>query len=387
MNEKKKFETTDLVKLGILLVLLLFAVIIFWQSGKQSELVQEITPTEMEITEIEAKAATQVAGESADLEPGSGESDGSETGDPVVGAETGNYPEIPDSEQVLLLVMDEGVLINEQGIIVYVLSEDQSTWMPAVPADIIGNTNGEPPQQTADGNWVLINVENTITYQWDPQNLSWNMVEQGETIVSGDGDSQAETGSTEPGETDSVDASQPEEITGEPEESGETSTGSESKSTPDDASTSDSDANTADTTGGADTQESGTGNGSNQAAVVEIPESLLQVPKTYAIQRGEFVYCISRRFDLNPTDVLILNNLKYYSVLQPGMVLKIPVSGNPFPAKRQLLSHPAVYTVEKGDSVHTIACKFGDVFPEAIIFTNNLTAPYVLTPGQTIQIP
>ena len=56
-------------------------------------------------------------------------------------------------------------------------------------------------------------------------------------------------------------------------------------------------------------------------------------------------------------------------------------------AERSLLDHPTQYTVVSGDTIYTVACAFGDVDPNAIIFANNLSEPYDLTPGQTIHIP
>jgi LysM repeat protein len=109
------------------------------------------------------------------------------------------------------------------------------------------------------------------------------------------------------------------------------------------------------------------------------------IPATYVVQPGEFPYCLARRFNVNPTELLNLNGVG--SLLQPGMTLKIPQTGNPFPGTRALKAHPTTYTVVSGDTIYTIACQFGDVDPNAIIQANALTPPYTLTPGQTIHIP
>lgn len=400
MNEKKKFETTDLVKLGILLVLLLVAVIVIWRSGQQTELAQEISPTEGEITEIEAKAATQIAME--ELETGTEVSQGSELPADEVG-DLG-FPEIPENNQELLLVVDEGVLIDVKGMIVYVLSEDGQSWMPAVPVEISENTNEEAPLMDIDGNWVLVGENGEIAYIWDSQNMIWVSAPVGEIVVE-DLDSETEQSpedgdTTESGEAEPKDSNLPDETGSKAgEESSDSTTGE-----PEDSSNVDATEGTSDSEGaGSSTEEQATDTGagseasesSNEATskditeqvyVTDIPESIQQVPKTYAIERGEFVYCISRRFNVNPVDVLRLNGLRYYSVLHPGMVLRIPPTGH-FPTNRALKPHPAEYTVIAGDSVNMIACKFGDVFPEAIIYANNIEPPYSLTPGQTLYIP
>lgn len=113
----------------------------------------------------------------------------------------------------------------------------------------------------------------------------------------------------------------------------------------------------------------------------------LVVPATYTLQRGEFPFCIARRFNVDPGELLRINGLSSYSVFHTGMVLRIPQSGRPFPGNRALQPHPATYTVGGGDTIHTIACAFGDVDPDAIAYVNGLTPPYRLSPGQVLHIP
>jgi LysM repeat protein len=69
------------------------------------------------------------------------------------------------------------------------------------------------------------------------------------------------------------------------------------------------------------------------------------------------------------------------------MVLKIPQTGNPFPAGRSLRAHPTNYTVSSGDTIYSIACLFGAVDPYAIATANGLSSPYTLTAGQSLYIP
>jgi len=109
-------------------------------------------------------------------------------------------------------------------------------------------------------------------------------------------------------------------------------------------------------------------------------------PATYKLQEGEFLYCLARRFDVNPTDLLQLNGLSDTAVLQPGMELKIPQTGS-FPGERALIPHPSTYTVKLNDSVYRIACAFGDVDPIYLAAFNGLTAPYVLEVGKLLNVP
>ena len=111
-------------------------------------------------------------------------------------------------------------------------------------------------------------------------------------------------------------------------------------------------------------------------------------PGTYALHDGEFPYCLARRFNVNPQELMSLNNLSpnqsYYT---PGTTISIPNSGNVFPGPRSLLAHPTQYTVRAGDTIYSVACAFGDVDPLRIASANSLSGSYDLTAGATIQIP
>ncbi|MDX9991639.1 MAG: LysM peptidoglycan-binding domain-containing protein [Anaerolineales bacterium] len=112
-------------------------------------------------------------------------------------------------------------------------------------------------------------------------------------------------------------------------------------------------------------------------------------PTAYTLQKGEFPYCIARRYNLNPAELLALNNLglAQSNILQPGLVLQIPAGAGPFITDRALQAHPAQYTVQQNDTIYSIACKYGDVDPVNIAAVNNLAAPYTLTVGTILQIP
>ncbi len=113
------------------------------------------------------------------------------------------------------------------------------------------------------------------------------------------------------------------------------------------------------------------------------------VPSTYTLQSGEFPYCIARRFNVNPQELLTLNNLtvdQSYTLI-PGLVLSIPQTGDPFPADRALHTHPDNYTVVSGDTLNSVACYYGDVTPNAIAAANNLSSSATLTAGQKLTIP
>ncbi len=112
------------------------------------------------------------------------------------------------------------------------------------------------------------------------------------------------------------------------------------------------------------------------------------VPDHYTLQKGEFPYCIARRFNISPSALLAANGLSNGSVTYPGQTLTIPKGAGPFDAgPRALHPHPATYTIRAGDTVHSIACLFGDVDPRAIEDANGLEGAYTLPVGGTLQIP
>lgn len=112
------------------------------------------------------------------------------------------------------------------------------------------------------------------------------------------------------------------------------------------------------------------------------------VPDQYTLQKGEFPYCIARRFNISPGALLAANNLTNGSVTYVGQTLTIPKGAGPFDAgPRALRSHPTTYTIRAGDTVYSIACLFGDVDPRAIEDANGLDGAYTLPVGGTLHIP
>jgi LysM repeat protein len=120
-----------------------------------------------------------------------------------------------------------------------------------------------------------------------------------------------------------------------------------------------------------------------KSAEVSVPT--LTRPSTYTLQKGEFPFCIARRFDLNVGDLLSANGLSMSSKPGVGTVLQIP-SGGSFDGDRVLHAH-SDYTVKAGDTIYTIACYFGDVSPEAIIAVNGLSGEGDVKSGMTLKIP
>ena len=116
------------------------------------------------------------------------------------------------------------------------------------------------------------------------------------------------------------------------------------------------------------------------------------IPAEYVLHQGEFPYCLARRFDIHPDDLLRANGIDACrSYFAPGTRLRIPQNARPFPdgAVRSLRPHPTTYTVRgSGETLYSIACLFGDVWPEDIAQANGLPLnDEPLAPGTVLHIP
>jgi LysM repeat protein len=126
------------------------------------------------------------------------------------------------------------------------------------------------------------------------------------------------------------------------------------------------------------------------ATRIIVPTATPGIPASYTIHEGETAWCLARRFNVDPYDLLSLNGLTENSLIQPDDVLKLPSTGKTFPGDRALTPHTSgmLFTVQAPyNTIYAIACHFGDVDPNAIIAANSLSAPYTLQSGQKITIP
>ncbi len=117
------------------------------------------------------------------------------------------------------------------------------------------------------------------------------------------------------------------------------------------------------------------------------PVTSYGVPSSYQIHKGEHPFCLGRRFNINPDDLLAFNGLYRGAVLYPGHTLNIPTNARPFPGERALRSHPASYTVQTNDTFYSIACLFGNIDPRTIADYNGMDVSQSLSVGAVIQIP
>lgn len=114
--------------------------------------------------------------------------------------------------------------------------------------------------------------------------------------------------------------------------------------------------------------------------------SVAAAPATYKVAAGDSVSSIAGRFGLATASVLALNGLGWKSVIFPGQVLKL-TSGGAVPAAKPVVSTATSrYTIQKGDTISHIAANFG-VTVQNLLSANGLGWASIIYPGQTLAIP
>lgn len=115
-------------------------------------------------------------------------------------------------------------------------------------------------------------------------------------------------------------------------------------------------------------------------------------PSEYKVQGGDTVSSIAGRYGLSTASVLALNGLGWKSVIYPGQTLKLtsgssaaPVAAAT-PAPAAASSSGSSYTITTGDTVSSIAKRFG-VSIQDILSANGLGWSSVIYAGRTLSIP
>lgn len=108
-------------------------------------------------------------------------------------------------------------------------------------------------------------------------------------------------------------------------------------------------------------------------------------PRSYKVRRGDTLWAISRRFDVSVGALAGANGMTTGDVLSIGETLTIPGTGSTRVAANTSNSRPARYTVKRGDSLWEISRRY-DLNVQDLIRWNGLGSGAVLRPGQTLTL-
>ncbi|OPL11499.1 MAG: hypothetical protein AVO39_05325 [delta proteobacterium MLS_D] len=105
----------------------------------------------------------------------------------------------------------------------------------------------------------------------------------------------------------------------------------------------------------------------------------------HRVQRGESLSTIASRYGSSIRLIAGANNIARPYLIRVGQWLHVPVSGSS-PVSRTVLSKPARHRVQRGESLSTVAVRYGSSVG-AIARANNIARPYLIRAGQVLTIP
>jgi LysM repeat protein len=106
----------------------------------------------------------------------------------------------------------------------------------------------------------------------------------------------------------------------------------------------------------------------------------------HTVEAGDTVSSIAQRFGLSTASVLALNGLSWRSVIFPGQQLALTTAPVKTTAPAPARTQAGRYTIVKGDTISTVAMRFG-VSMQSILDANRLDSSSIIYPGQTLAIP
>ncbi|GBD29092.1 D-gamma-glutamyl-meso-diaminopimelic acid endopeptidase CwlS [bacterium HR32] len=106
-------------------------------------------------------------------------------------------------------------------------------------------------------------------------------------------------------------------------------------------------------------------------------------PREYTVQEGDTLYSIARRFGTTVAELAELNGLGDPDRLRPGQVLRLGARDPKPPAQA---AETAVYTVQPGDTLWSIARRHGTTVAR-MAQLNGIPEDGVLRIGQSLRVP
>ncbi len=107
---------------------------------------------------------------------------------------------------------------------------------------------------------------------------------------------------------------------------------------------------------------------------------------TYTVQRGEWFVSVARKFALTVQELQAANPGVNPELVQAGQVLNIPGGKQPSSHTPSSGGSSASYTVQKGDTLYSIAVRYGKSAID-IQIANHLASANSIYVGQTLIIP
>lgn len=109
-------------------------------------------------------------------------------------------------------------------------------------------------------------------------------------------------------------------------------------------------------------------------------------PAVYTVAAGDTVSSIAQRFGISTASVLALNGLSWKSTIFPGQVLALTTAPVKTTGGAPATTRGGRYTIVKGDTLSAIAARFG-IATQSLLDANGLVWSSIVYPGQTIVIP
>ncbi len=117
------------------------------------------------------------------------------------------------------------------------------------------------------------------------------------------------------------------------------------------------------------------------------PAAALEAAPTqgvYRVRRGDTLASISRRFGVSAGDLARVNRISNPNQIHPGQLIELP--GGSLNAEASDRSHAGVYTVQRGDTLDSIARQFS-VSVRDLLALNEIRNKHRIAVGQRIYVP
>ncbi|MBP6043268.1 MAG: LysM peptidoglycan-binding domain-containing protein [Rhodoluna sp.] len=121
-----------------------------------------------------------------------------------------------------------------------------------------------------------------------------------------------------------------------------------------------------------------------EAAELSQPENTLSKQSTYAVESGDTISGVAKRFGTTTRELLKINNLTEAALLMPGQVLRI-FSDAIQPSVVEKTIGPALHQVKTGETLSQIATRYS-LKLNTLLALNNLQERSLIFPGQKLSV-